>query len=44
MYTKVDGLLQRRGSEQAGGVADTTTSWDELAATTMDGVSVQLQR
>ena len=44
VYTKVDGLLQCRFSKQAGGVADTTASWDELTATTVDGVPMHLQR
>ena len=39
---EVDGLLETGGGEQARGVADTTASGDDLASTTVNGISVEL--
>ena len=39
---EVDGLLESRVGEQAGGVADTTASGDNLSSTTVDGIGVKL--
>ena len=41
---EVDRLLERGRGEQAGGVADTTASRDDLSSTTVDGIGVKLQR
>ena len=41
---EVDGLLESRVGEQAGSVADTTASRDDLSSTTVDGIGVKLQR
>lgn len=41
---EVDGLLETGGREQAGGVADTTASGDDLSSTTVNGIGVELNR
>ena len=40
---EVDRLLERGRGEQAGGVADTTASGDDLPTTTVNGIGVQLK-
>ena len=41
---KIDGLLKTGGSKQASGVADTTAGGDDLSSTTVDGISVELEK
>jgi hypothetical protein len=42
-FDEVDGLLQTGCSEQAGGIANTTASRDDLSSTTVNSIGVQLQ-
>lgn len=44
ILTKVDGLLETGGGEQAGSIADTTTCGNDLSTTTVDGIGVELHK
>ena len=44
LRTKVDGLLESRSGEQAGGVSGATHGGDKLSSSTMDGISVKLKK
>ena len=41
--TEVNGFLETGGSEQARGIADTTTCRDDLSSTAVNGIGVQLE-